>query len=243
MEPPPGANIPCFMPPIVYHAVLDRRPAISRYALIHQHRRLPALLRLSGLAICAALLLAACGKSTEDPSGTTGPAPASQVDDRPSAESPLAKAARRGDLETVRELLDAGNEVNVTDALGRTPLHMAAFYGRPRTSELLLERGAEVNAGDRVGMTPLHAAVLDGRTSVAEILLARGADINAASHTGLTPLHLAAATGQPAIARLLLGRGADPQRKDKDGKTPADYATRNDHPKTLAQIQSMQARR
>jgi ankyrin repeat protein len=58
------------------------------------------------------------------------------VEDIPTAASPLAMAAIRGDLAEIKALLEAGAEVNVTDALGRTPLHMAAFYGRTKASEL-----------------------------------------------------------------------------------------------------------
>ncbi|MCB1967616.1 MAG: ankyrin repeat domain-containing protein, partial [Candidatus Accumulibacter sp.] len=63
----------------------------------------------------------------------------------------LVQAAGRGDLTEIRALLDAGAEIDVTDALGRTPLHMAAFYGNPKTSALLIARGANIEARDRIG--------------------------------------------------------------------------------------------
>jgi len=180
-------------------------------------------------------------------SGSSGKAPVVeasrvQVDDVPTAASPLALAAMRGDLPEISRLLDEGADVNVTDALGRTPLHMAAFYGRGKASELLLVRGAIIDAKDRVGMTPLHAAVLAVNRQQVELLLDHKAAVNARSDIGQTPLHLAAATGQPKVARSLIERGADPQARDKDGNTPLYYASRNLHPVSTEFLQQYAAK-
>jgi ankyrin repeat protein len=134
----------------------------------------------AALLVIAALSLAlsGCSKEPED-IATLKPQPSSSsatVDDVPTAASLLAKAAIRGDIVEIKSLLDAGAQIDVTDALGRTPLHMAAFYGRTKASELLLASGASIDARDRVGMTPLHAAVLSGGRHEVELLLDRKAD-------------------------------------------------------------------
>ncbi|MBA3996461.1 MAG: hypothetical protein C0489_05145 [Candidatus Accumulibacter sp.] len=240
-----GAIARRFRLPFPLYSRTQRRlaQAASRYPvnrhrpnLAHPPARRAALITLSLLT----LGVVACGKGADENAATQAALQDAQKNTLPTSESPLAKAASRGDLEEIRTLLDAGAEINVTDALGRTPLHMAGFYGRPRTTELLLARGADIGARDRVGMTPLHAAVLDGTYQVVDLLLGKGADINAASDSGMTPLHLAASTGQPKVIRLLLQHGANPNSKDKDGKTPQDYAARNAHPKTLALLQQQQ---
>lgn len=187
------------------------------------------------------LSLAACGKAPENTA-----APAQKQDsasETPSAESPLAKAATRGDLDEVKLRIDQGENVNASDALGRTPLHMAVFYAHPRTAALLIASSADVNARDRVGMTPLHAAVLAGSLQEVQLLLDGKADIKAASETGLTPLHLAAATGQPQLAAFLIERGADVQSKDRDGDTPLSLATKGNHPKSMALLQQSAGKR
>jgi ankyrin repeat protein len=170
------------------------------------------------LALAVLLLsLGACSQGPENSATVKAEPPgANKVEDVPTAASPLAKAAIRGDLVEIKALLEAGAEVNVTDALGRTPLHMAAFYGRTKASELLLTSGAKIDARDRVGMTPLHAAVLAGGRYEVELLLERKADVSATTDTGQTPLHLAAATGQPKVSRVLIERGADPESEGQE---------------------------
>ena len=187
-------------------------------------------------AVLCFLSLAACDKAPENhpASGSvlnTKEAP--QASALVAQESPLAKAAARGNLAKAKELLDEGASINVSDALGRTPLHMAAFSGHPKTSDLLIARGANIEAKDRVGMTPLHAAVLGGDEPEVELILNKNPDIKAATDTGLSALHLAAATGQDQIVATLIQRGADPQSKDRDGRTPLFYALKNEHPSTV----------
>lgn len=245
-SPPPGAF--AFVYPLPRHLTYHLHSPIPRdhsSMPLHtfpdtgfRHLKKPGQhLALHCMLIALALAMAACGKSPEPAltvSGTPEKPATVRVDKPATAESPLAKAVIRGDLEKIRMLLDQGAEVDASDALGRTPLHMAAFYGRPRTTELLLAQHADLNSTDRVGMTPLHAAVLGGSLAEVDLLLGKGANLHAASDTALTPLHLAAATGQTAIVKLLLQRGADARKTDKDGKTPQDFAARNEHPKTLA---------
>ena len=123
--------------------------------------RLLAVLAVGGLA----LNIIACNRQDENAGAPV------KSEAPPVAESPLAKAAIRGDLAAIKAMLEAGAEINTRDALGRTPLHMAAFYGRPKTTELLIASGADINARDRIGMAPLHAAVLSGGRQEVELLL------------------------------------------------------------------------
>ena len=64
----------------------------------------------------------------------------------------LHKAVKDGDADRVRELLDAGADVNVResskDRLQYTPLHWAAYLGDREIAELLISRGAELDAED-----------------------------------------------------------------------------------------------
>lgn len=187
-----------------------------------------------------ALLLCACSKAPESvptPSTQKQHDVASKASEVITAESPLAKAATRGNIAEVKELLDKGANPNVFDALGRTPLHMAVFYNHPKTTALLIARGADVNAKDRIGMTPLHAAVLVGSTQEVDLLLANKAEIDAVANSGLTPLHLAAATGRPQLVKLLIQRGANPLSKDVTGATPLFFAVRNKDQNSISLLQ------
>jgi hypothetical protein len=68
----------------------------------------------------------------------------------------LIETVTRGDLESVRAILDANDElINQWDESGATPLHYAALNGHREIARLLVERGAEINSTDsQFGATP-----------------------------------------------------------------------------------------
>jgi ankyrin repeat protein len=151
--------------------------------------------------------------------------------------TPLLFAARSGDAESIRLLLEAG--ANVNDALpnGMSALVLAAHSGNGPAATLLLEKGADANAAD-IGYTALHGAVLRSDTDLVKALLARGANPNAlitkgtplrrnsqdynlpATLIGATPYWLAAKFIEPESMRALLSAGADPSIALPDGTTP-----------------------
>jgi ankyrin repeat protein len=97
-------------------------------------------------------------------------------------ESALADAARRGDLEAARLLLDKGADVNIVDYRGYTPLILAAQFDRdsPELVRLLLSRGADVNAVAE-GLTALTIAERRGETELVRILRQAAATARPAS--------------------------------------------------------------
>jgi hypothetical protein len=72
----------------------------------------------------------------------------------------LADAARKGDAAVVKQLLDAGVDVNTKYRYGATVLSFACDRGHLDVVKLLLDRGADVNVKDTFyGATPLSWAV------------------------------------------------------------------------------------
>jgi ankyrin repeat protein len=93
------------------------------------------------------------------------------VSRNPQQNQPLhAALALQGDLETIRQLLDAGAHVNATQAGGFAPLHSAASGGRREAAELLVARGAEPAQVDHQGKRPADYARLRGHTELADWL-------------------------------------------------------------------------
>jgi hypothetical protein len=98
--------------------------------------------------------------------------PAAGTEDRHRA---LALAAQNGSVETVRLLLDAGEDPNRYNPKQNhshsTPLHQAVWSGHMDIVRLLVQRGARLDIKDTVWHgTPLGWAEYGGRTEIAEFL-------------------------------------------------------------------------
>jgi ankyrin repeat protein len=126
----------------------------------------------------------------------------------------LIKAAERGDLQRVKELIGAKADVNATTKDGRTALMAAAFRGHADIVTLLLDKGANVEASDKFDDTALTLATGAHRTDVVRLLLDKGANIEAHSRIfRYTPLMIAALNGYADMVTLLLDKGANIEAK------------------------------
>jgi len=147
------------------------------------------------------------------------------VASRPPA-SPIADAAMRGDVATVRTLIARRADVNAPQGDGMTALHWAADHGDSAMAAELLRAKANVASRTRIGAyTPLHIAARTGSPAVVRALLAAGSDVKATTTSGATALHFAAAAGNPDVVKALLSKGADPNARESSwGQTPLVFA-------------------
>lgn len=99
-------------------------------------------------------------------------------------ETPLHTAARMGQAEAARLLLERGADPNVRDSCRNTPLHAAAAYKDSELAGMLLAAGADVNARNEDGDTPLSLAERAGATDTAALLRAHGAKATSAAASG-----------------------------------------------------------
>ena len=74
-------------------------------------------------------------------------------------ELPLIKSIKAGSVESVKELLYAGADVNSEDDEGNTCLMVAIDVGNETLAQLLVDKGAEVNSKNIDGKTALYLAV------------------------------------------------------------------------------------
>ena len=89
----------------------------------------------------------------------SGVPPQGEQQPTPGGMTPLLFAARDGQADAARLLLEAGADVNAADPNGITPLVMALTNAQFGVAKLLVERRADLQRADWWGRTPLWAAV------------------------------------------------------------------------------------
>lgn len=137
----------------------------------------------------------------------------------------LTHAAKGGDVECIRKLLNRGLSVDHRIGDLSTMLHMAARYGHDTLIKLLLEHGAPGMAKDQYGLTALHSAASGPFCRVVQLLLDYNVDVAAKDDEGSTALHIASKHAQGEIVTLLLKKGANIIAKNNRGETPLHSAT------------------
>ena len=166
-------------------------------------------------------------------------------------------AAWGGDIDAIRALKGAGEDVSLEDEFGRTPAHYAACGGHLSAIQELKKEGADIFARDWRGMTPVLFAAGFGKLDVVKWLVEKDkscvvsiffeagrnkrtdimkwlietelVDVNVKMKYDYTPLHLAARTGDLDLVQLLLEREARVEEKADMGYTALLFAAENGH--------------
>ncbi len=82
----------------------------------------------------------------------------------------MRRAARDGDVEEVRRLVEAGQDINQKDWQERTPLMCAALTGHTDCVEYLIKNGALLHLKDFYNETALQIASRKGHDSTVKLL-------------------------------------------------------------------------
>lgn len=145
-------------------------------------------------------------------------------------ESPVVTAARLGEVEMVRRLLEYGAQVDKCSQFhpqhtgckvaDRAALHFACEDGNLPLVELLLKYEADVNIQDKRKELPLHLASrcrslgtsCEDQTSIVRLLCEHGSEINSTTSVDCTALYLVTFYACLHKARILLFHGADPNK-------------------------------
>ena len=159
----------------------------------------------------------------------------------------LFEAAKQGDLETVKTLVEQGMEVNALISLGanaafvayQSLLGAAADSGNVQLVRYLIERGADVNLnppeGGRLGH-PLFFAIQNNDVTMMQVLLENGASTAAkrAAVFNITKSEMWIRSAgehvdKSAALKALIQAGAEFDQEDGLGRTPIVYARWRGH--------------
>jgi len=95
-------------------------------------------------------------------------------------------AARHGDMEMVKLLVEHGVRLDLSSPNINVPLCAAIIGGHEDIVQYLLVKGAKINVGRKVGATtPLQAAVERNQPQIAQYLIQHGATVDVFSAAGL----------------------------------------------------------
>lgn len=156
------------------------------------------------------------------------------------------EACRQGDYETVENLLQNGQDVNVQSSWTYNPdgtisaMHVIARQGHIEVARSLMKYGADIKCATFTDFRrPLHSAARLGHISMVHFLIENGANFAAQTTRGVQPIQEGAAYGSREIAKILLDHGAAVDSRDLAGIQPLHYASQTlDQPNVIRYLHS-----
>ncbi len=145
-------------------------------------------------------------------------------------ETTLIDAAKAGDRDAIRQLLDESTDVNAAMPDGTTALHWAALHDDVELASRLLQSGAKPDAANDYAVTPLYLACPNRSAAMIKALLQAGADANIELLSGESVLMNCARTGATEAIMLLIDAGADVDHAEpENGQTALMWAAAVGH--------------
>ena len=138
----------------------------------------------------------------------------------------IIDAAKKGDIEAVKQHLVVGTDVNTKDSSGWTPLHLAAGQGHKKIVKLLIAKSANINAKDDKGRTPLDRAEEEENKEITDHLRKHGGKTGKElkeSAAVKESIHAAVRYGNIEAVKQHLAAATDVSLRNKNGDTPLNY--------------------
>lgn len=96
-------------------------------------------------------------------------------------------AVLTGNLEAVKQHIQAGTDINQKEAMsGSTPLMSAATFNKPEIAKVLINANADLSVKNNDGGTALHTAAFFGRIEIVQLLIDAKADKTVRNNYGAT---------------------------------------------------------
>lgn len=83
--------------------------------------------------------------------------------------SSFCKAVMQGDVDTVKKLIELGEDVN-QKSLGKAPIHYAARYNKAEVLKVLIDNGADLKKRCDGGMTAIKYAKMSNAKEAEAVL-------------------------------------------------------------------------
>lgn len=97
-------------------------------------------------------------------------------------------AVLTGNLEAVKQHIEAGTDINQKEAMsGSTPLMSAATFNKPEIAKALINANADLSVKNNDGGTALHTAAFFGRIEIVQLLIDANTDKTIRNNFGATP--------------------------------------------------------
>lgn len=96
-------------------------------------------------------------------------------------------AVLTGNLEAVKQHIEAGTDINQKEAMsGSTPLMSAATFNKPEIAKVLINANSDLSIKNNDGGTALHTAAFFGRIEIVQLLIDAKADKTVRNNFGAT---------------------------------------------------------
>lgn len=129
--------------------------------------------------VFVALFLQACSQNSSDKKHDAG------ID---APEMNINTAVLTGNLEVVKQHIEAGTDINMKDQMsGSTPLITAVTFDKTDIAKALIDANADLTIKNNDGATALHVAAFFCRIEIAQMLIDANADKTSKNNFGATP--------------------------------------------------------
>lgn len=106
----------------------------------------------------------------------------------------IHSAVLTGNLEAVKQHIEAGTDINKKEAMsGSTPLMSAITFNKPEIAKALINANADLSVKNNDGGTALHTAAFFGRIEFVQLLIDAKADKTIRNNFGATPREIVVA--------------------------------------------------